>query len=69
MAKVLKCDWCGDKFEPNIRQLGQRRRGRKSYCSPECCSAFNRDRAAKWWRTDEGRAYARARHTPKGDTK
>lgn len=58
---VLKCHACGVRFEPNRRQLGQARRGRHLYCSPECCESGRRAAMRQWWASPEGLEYARAR--------
>jgi len=62
MSKPLKCPVCGDLFEPNSRQQGQKRRGRSLYCSPECCAEAHRRRMRAWRSTDEGKAYYRNRY-------
>lgn len=57
--QVLTCALatCGAKFIPTLGQLGQRRRGRKSYCSPECCLEAARIQSRNFWRSERGRRY------------
>lgn len=59
---VLPCAHCSVAFVPTLHQLGQARRGRLLYCSPECCTASHRARTAAWWRSPAGREYNRARY-------